>query len=148
MGWNSANRIFDPVARALQRAGADDQTKRTVLGDLVKELQDGDWDTEDESLEDFLDDPAIVTAFADHNVHLSDRSCCRRELGVGPREVLLRMRSEDVEEADMAAAVDAFARQLAEQIRAELVIPLPEHGEAVPRTAAEAADLIDPAVQR
>jgi hypothetical protein len=78
MGWSSANQIFDPVARALIDAGADDTTKRKVLGDLISNLQNGDWDTEDESLEDFLADPAIVAAFADHGVHLSDGRCCQR----------------------------------------------------------------------
>ncbi|MFI0236357.1 hypothetical protein [Streptomyces sp. NPDC016845] len=118
MGWNSAHRIFDPVAKALIETGADDDTKRKVLGDLIGELQEGDWDTGDESLEDFLDDPAIVSAFADHNVHLHDKSCCARELGVGPREVLLLMRHEDTSEQQMAAAVDAYAHHLAERLRA------------------------------
>lgn len=76
MGWSSANEIFDPVARALIDTGADDTTKRKVLGDLISGLQDGDWDTEDESLERFLDDPAIVAAFHDHRVHTQDRGCC------------------------------------------------------------------------
>ncbi|MER7813839.1 hypothetical protein [Streptomyces sp. NPDC096153] len=80
MGWSSANEIFNPVARALQTAGADDDTKRKVLGDLIAGLQQGDWDTEDESLEDFLDDPAIVAAFADHGVHTNDGRCCRQNL--------------------------------------------------------------------
>ncbi|MET9142413.1 hypothetical protein [Streptomyces sp. NPDC004042] len=118
MGWNSANRIFNPVATALQKANADDDTKRTVLGNLIRELQDGDWDTEDESLEDFLDDPAIVSAFADRNVHLHDRRCCARELGVGPREALILMRREETSEEQMAQAVNAYARHLATTIRA------------------------------
>ena len=80
MGWSSANSIFDPVAKALQQTGADDDTKRKVLGDLIHGLQDGDWDTEDESLEDFLDDPAIVAAFHDRDVHTQDRRCCRANL--------------------------------------------------------------------
>lgn len=78
MGWSSANSIFNPVAKALQNVGADDATRRKVLGDLIGGLQDGDWDTEDESLEDFLGDPAIVAAFHDHNVHTQDESCCRQ----------------------------------------------------------------------
>lgn len=78
MGWSSANHIFNPVARALQDTGADDTTKRKVLGDLIGGLQEGDWDTEDESLEDFLDDRAIVAAFHDHNVHTQDRGCCHQ----------------------------------------------------------------------
>jgi hypothetical protein len=96
MGWNSANRIFDPVARALQQTGADDNTKRKVLGDLIGELQDGDWDTEDESLEDFLDDPAIVAAFHDRNVHTQDRACCQRT------------RLADAQERITQALTDAF----------------------------------------
>jgi hypothetical protein len=72
MGWSSANSIFDPVARALIDAGADNETKTRVLGDLINGLQDGDWDTEDESLERFVNDPAIVQAFANNGVHLTE----------------------------------------------------------------------------
>lgn len=86
MGWSSANDIFNPVARSLQEAGVRDDTKRKVLGDLIGGLQDGDWDTEDESLEDFLDDPAIVGAFHDRNVHLSDGRCCQRTAVVEAQE--------------------------------------------------------------
>ena len=88
MGWSSANQIFDPVARALIDAGAPDDTKRKVLGDLISGLQDGDWDTEDESLEEFLDDPAIVAAFADHGVHLSDGRCCRHTHALHAQELI------------------------------------------------------------
>ncbi|MFE1849907.1 hypothetical protein [Streptomyces sp. NPDC059489] len=86
MGWSSANGIFDPVARSLQNAGVDDATKRKVLGDLICGLQDGDWDTEDESLEEFLGDPAIVAAFHDRNVHLSDGRCCQRTAVIEAQE--------------------------------------------------------------
>lgn len=143
MGWNSANRIFNPVAKALIETGADDNTKRKVLGDLISELQDGDWDTEDESLEDFLNDPAIVSAFADRDVHLPDRRCCAQELGVGPREALILMRREETSKEAMAQAVDAYARLLGATIRArrdELrgSTMLPEH------VVDWCADLIDP----
>ncbi|MGK9463961.1 hypothetical protein ACSLFT_28605 [Streptomyces sp. G6] len=107
MGWNSANRIFDPVARALINTGADDTTKRKVLGDLISELQDGDWDTGDESLEDFLDDPAIVAAFHDRNVHTQDRSCCQRTLLAEAQEritvALAAAFADGAPEADMYA---------------------------------------------
>jgi hypothetical protein len=73
MGWSSANSIFNPVAQALIDTGADDVTKRKVLGGLIAGLQEGDWDTEDESLEDFADDPAIVAAFADNDVYLDEQ---------------------------------------------------------------------------
>lgn len=68
MGWASAGYIFDPVAKALTELNAPDEMKVKVLGDLIGALQEGDWDTEDESLEQFRDDPAIVEAFRQHDV--------------------------------------------------------------------------------
>jgi hypothetical protein len=72
MGWSSANEIFDPVARTLIELGADNDTKTRILGDLIRGLQGCDWDTEDESLEQFINDPAIVQAFANNEVHLTE----------------------------------------------------------------------------
>jgi hypothetical protein len=63
MGWASAGEIFDPVAQALIDCGADEQTKRRVLGMLIGKLQDGDWDTEDESMRQFRHDPVIAELF-------------------------------------------------------------------------------------
>lgn len=63
MGWGSAGAIFDPIAQALIDLGADDRIKRGVLGPLIGRLQDEDWDTEDESLDAFADDPVIVELF-------------------------------------------------------------------------------------
>lgn len=68
MGWASAGEIFDPVARALIEVGADEQTKRNVLGPLIEKLQAGDWDTEDESIDEFSDDPVIVSLFMERGV--------------------------------------------------------------------------------
>lgn len=70
MGWNSARDIFDPIAQALIDAGAPDEMKTRVLGELIGNLQDEDWDTEGESLELFRNDPAIVEAFRQHDVIL------------------------------------------------------------------------------
>lgn len=70
MGWASAGAIFDPVARAMIELKAPDEMKIRVLGDLIGALQDGDWDTEGESLGEFQDDPAIVEAFRQHAVIL------------------------------------------------------------------------------
>lgn len=73
MGWGSAGlRIFDPVASALIAAGASDEIKERVLGDLIETLQGEDWDTELDSLQSFLDDPAIVRAFANNDIHWED----------------------------------------------------------------------------
>ncbi|MDT0387858.1 hypothetical protein [Streptomyces dubilierae] len=142
MGWSSANEIFNPVARALIDAGAPNDTKRKVLGDLIGGLQDGDWDTEDESLEEFLDDPAVIQAFADKGVHLSDRRCCRAEHAKEPAAHLLALRHEDVSETEMARAIDAYAHHLAERIRASR-----DHARGATSGTAIvdfAADLIDP----
>ena len=69
MGWGSAGaKFFDPVARALREAGASDELKTRVLTPLIANLQHEDWDTELNSLQDFLDDPAIVKAFAKNGV--------------------------------------------------------------------------------
>lgn len=146
MGWSSANSVFNPVARALIEAGAPDDTKRKVLGDLIGGLQDGDWDTEDESLEEFLDDPAVVQAFADKGVHLADKRCCRAEHTHDPRKYLIAMRHEDVSEDEMALAVDSYAYHLAERIRSSR----DDTRGAVQATKVMdfAADLIDPAVNR
>ena len=69
MGWGSAgHKIFDPVARALVEAGASDELKERTLTGLIPVLQREDWDTELDSLQQFLDDPAIVKAFANNNI--------------------------------------------------------------------------------
>lgn len=68
MGWASAGQIFDPMARVMIELGASDEMKTRILGELIGKLQDGDWDTGDESLEEFKDDPAIVAAFRIHGV--------------------------------------------------------------------------------
>lgn len=70
MGWASAGAIFDPVAQAMIELGAPDEMKIRVLGDLIGALQDGDWDTEGESLDEFQDDSAIVEAFRRHGVYV------------------------------------------------------------------------------
>ena len=69
MGWGSAGyKIFDPVARALIGAGASDELKEKTLTALIPVLQHEDWDTELDSLQRFLDDPAIVRAFANNGI--------------------------------------------------------------------------------
>jgi hypothetical protein len=144
MGWNSANQIFDPVARSLIDAGVSDDTKLVVLGGLIRQLQDNDWDTEDESLEDFLDDPAVVQAFADRDVHLSDKRCCRAEHANDPAALLLVMRHEDVDEDDMARAINAYAHELAETQR----VFLRSKGTVWTGSIGQVIDHIDPEAQR
>lgn len=73
MGFGSAGlTFFNPVARALIEAGASDTVKEKVLGELIGNLQAEDWDTELDSLQLFLDDPAIVRAFASNDITWED----------------------------------------------------------------------------
>lgn len=73
MGWASASGIFDPVAQALIDLDAPADMKRKVLGTLLRTLRDNDWDTYDESREEFRDDPVVMSVFAEHD--------CYRPLG-------------------------------------------------------------------
>lgn len=70
MGWASAGAIFDPIAQALIDHGANDELKLLVCDTLIGVLQEGDWDTEGESLDQFADDPVIVEAFRRHDITL------------------------------------------------------------------------------
>lgn len=73
MGFGSAGlTFFNPVARSLIEASASDELKEKVLTKLIADLQEEDWDTELDSLQLFLDDPAIVRAFANNNIHWED----------------------------------------------------------------------------
>lgn len=64
MGWASAGyTIFNPMMRELQKADVPPDTRKRVAVLLIRKLGDHDWDTMDESLEEFKDDPAVVAAF-------------------------------------------------------------------------------------
>ncbi len=91
MGWASAGAIFDPVAKAMVELGAPDEMKVRVLGDLIGALQEGDWDTENESLDQFKDDQAIVEAFRQHDVIVY----CDNENDQGEECVLERDHDDD-----------------------------------------------------
>lgn len=64
MGWNTANDIFDPVAQTVIDSYMSHDDALRILVGLIRNLQDQDWDTEDESLERFMAWPVIVEAFA------------------------------------------------------------------------------------
>jgi hypothetical protein len=68
MGWGSAYGIFNTVADALIEAGASDEVKEKALTKVIRGLQEEDWDTELDSLQSYLDDPAIVRAFAANDI--------------------------------------------------------------------------------
>lgn len=79
MGWSGGNYVFDPVARKARELALTDEQKTGLLTVLIRELQDRDWDTEDESLEEFKDDQAIVEAFRRQEVILE----CSHSYGKG-----------------------------------------------------------------
>ena len=73
MGWSSANQIFDPVASAVLMASIDDSFDSIrILEVLIKALQEGDWDTEDESLYFFRGQPEVVEAFKRCGIPMED----------------------------------------------------------------------------
>ncbi|MFD4934471.1 hypothetical protein [Streptomyces virginiae] len=74
MGWGSAGNIFDPVARALVDAGVPEEQQEEVLTQVIRTLQEQDWDTEYDSLQDFRDKPGVVKAFANCGIHWDDLS--------------------------------------------------------------------------
>lgn len=72
MGWGSAYSLFNTVADALIEADASDEVKERALTKVIRQLQEDDWDTELDSLQSYLDDPAIVRAFANNDIHWED----------------------------------------------------------------------------
>lgn len=68
MGWGSTYSLFNTVADALIEANASDDTKERALTKVIARLQEDDWDTELDSLQSYLDDPAIVRAFAANGI--------------------------------------------------------------------------------
>lgn len=68
MGWGSAYSLFNTVADALIEADASDEVKERALTRVIAGLQQEDWDTELDSLQSYLDDPAIVRAFANNDI--------------------------------------------------------------------------------
>lgn len=72
MGWGSAYSLFNTVADALIEAKASDEVKERALTTVIARLQAEDWDTELDSLQGYLNDPAIVRAFANNNITWED----------------------------------------------------------------------------
>lgn len=79
MGWDSGNEIFDPVCDEIVRqteasTGMYPDDAFRILAILIKEMQRGDWDTEDESLDRYLNRPYVVKAFAVNGIKPYERS--------------------------------------------------------------------------
>lgn len=63
MGWGSAGRIFDPIARGLIQAEVEDDKVTDLADQIIGLLVAEDWDTVNESVNEFQDNPAILAAF-------------------------------------------------------------------------------------
>jgi hypothetical protein len=80
MGWSSANPIFDETISVAIRLGVTGNVLTEIAEKLIWELQDGDWDTEDESVELFMDHPEIIQAFRNRGVRIPCTcTCCEHE---------------------------------------------------------------------
>lgn len=70
MGWSSAGYIFDAVAdETIIQVGlnlCEPDAATAILAKLIRELLDGDWDTEEESYGMYRDVPYVVAAFKKH----------------------------------------------------------------------------------
>lgn len=62
MGWGSARDIFDEVAWSLVHSGADEDVLDQVCTKLARALMDDDWDTDDESIDEFSGHPVVQHA--------------------------------------------------------------------------------------
>ncbi len=69
MGWASAGGIFGAMASSLIRAGASEELLASACRDMIDRLRQDDWDTLDESLEQFEDNPVIVRVFGEFGVY-------------------------------------------------------------------------------
>ncbi len=87
MGNDFVNDVFNGVARRVnayvEHSVFTTTVGQAILTELIEQLQDIDWDTEYESLEEFKDVPYIVQAFADCEVALENEE---DETGKDPNE--------------------------------------------------------------
>ncbi len=67
MGWSGGGEIFNEVAWTLIEAGVEDQLMDRVLYKLADSLTDGDWDTVDESIDEFAGHPVVQHALRKAN---------------------------------------------------------------------------------
>lgn len=63
MGWSHGGDAFGRVTRKLVELRAPDRVLTAVCADLIDALRDADWDTLDESIEEFRENRAVMAAF-------------------------------------------------------------------------------------
>lgn len=72
MGWSGANDIVESVIETLctgiTRMEMNESIAKQLLVTLIKKCQEGDWDTEDETLDLFSHVPWVVDAFRECGV--------------------------------------------------------------------------------
>jgi len=76
MGWNTGNDVFDPVCKFLiagvQQRSIKEWQAEEILVVLIEALQESDWDTENESLDEFKEYPYVVNAFRRREIPLEE----------------------------------------------------------------------------
>ena len=77
MGWASASGIFDSAVSAAIEAGLDGDKLTQFATNMIDTLSDQDWDTQDESVEQFRNNPYVVKAFEDRGYRLPERAFSR-----------------------------------------------------------------------
>lgn len=66
MGWAGGSSIFEPVADAVvSSSGMDGETRRRILVALIQALRYSDWDTVDDVIGGYTDNPDVMAAFAE-----------------------------------------------------------------------------------
>lgn len=73
MGWGSAGELFNEITNAMIEVGVSEDKLTDVCEKMIKQFQQDDWDTEDESLEAFDHQPAVVEAFRRCGIHPDGR---------------------------------------------------------------------------
>lgn len=68
MGWASASWIFENVADSLVKSEATAEVKYEVCKSLIGSLLAEDWDTYDEVLDAYRNEPWILAAFRHHEI--------------------------------------------------------------------------------
>jgi hypothetical protein len=80
MGWSSANHIFNETINVAILASVKGEALTRIAETLIGELQDGDWDTESESVDLFMECPEIIEAFRRRGILIPcDCNCCKHE---------------------------------------------------------------------
>lgn len=69
MGWGSAGGLFNDIVHAMIDGGVHGDNLTDICEKIIRQFQEGDWDTEEESLEAFDRHPDVVEAFRRCGIH-------------------------------------------------------------------------------